>query len=495
MPLIFSPDVPVVPPLADPLVPYQPSAAIPWTAERVAHVYRRLGFGATFEQIQQGLALSPDALIDLLLDDVAIAGPPNPPYWGGWTLNDYENANDPNLVFEHRNELRRRWLQEMLEEGIRPKMALFWHNHFVTELDVYGCNAYLWTYFSQIHDFAFGNFRTFAREMGKTGAMLVYLNGNENFASEPNENYARELMELFTMGESNGYTQTDIVEMARALTGWRASGYYCEPPYFDANQHDNTPKTIFGQTANYTYTTAHNLIFTERAEQVAHFIAGKIYRYFVYQHTNNEVVSAMAQTLRDNNWEMLPMLKQLFKSEHFYTQGLLSAQLKAPLELLLQTWKSAGIDRTMVPDNWWDRVAYWSYQLGQDMFDPPNVAGWKGYHTWINESTLAGRWDICASSVGFFSGEEPQREKLRNLAINLTNNSNDPAIITAALVSHFTGQQLDPVYLQAAIINFKAGVPENYYDDGSWNLSWNEAPYQIINLLLYLVRMPEFQLT
>ncbi len=496
MPESLTPVTETAPPnLSAALLPYEPSATSPWTPERVAHLYRRLGFGATREQVVQGLLLTPPELVDQLLDNAALLGTPDPPFWGGWTMQEYEASGNPDLVFEHRDELRRRWLREMLDEGIRSKMALFWHNHFVTELDVYGCNAFMWGYFSLVHASAFGNFRTFAREMGKTGAMLVYLNGNQSVASEPNENYARELMELFTMGESNGYTQVDIVEMARALTGWQASDYLCEPPYFDTNLHDNDPKTIFGQTSNFTYTTAHNLIFQARAEQASQFIAGKIYRFFVYNTPNSEVVAELAQTLRDNNWELMPMLKQLFKSAHFFSDNYMAAELKSPLEAMLQIWKSSGMEAAMFSDDSWGSINYWGYQLGQDIFDPPNVAGWKGHRSWINESTLTGRWDICAGVVYAMTTEEDRREKLRNLAVDLTNNSNDPALITTALVAHFLGQRLDPVLVQAAVLNFKSGVPENYFNDGSWNLSWDEAPYQVANLLYFLVRIPEFQLT
>ena len=482
-------------PMSDALQPYQPSASKPWNAQRVAHLYRRLGYGASLQQIQQGLQMSPGDLIDQLLDAASDLGTPDPPYWGGWTLDEYQNNPDPDLVFTHRAELRRRWLAEMLDEGIRAKMAFFWHNHFATEQQVYGCNAYLWQYFSLINEYSFGNFRIFAREMGKSGAMLVYLNGNQNVAAEPNENYARELMELFTMGEGNGYTQVDIVEMARALTGWRASGYYCAPPYFDSNLHDSTPKTILGKTGNYTFTTAHNLVFSERAEQVSHYIAGKLYRHFAYQAIDNEAVTVMAQLFRDSNWELLPVIKKLVKSEHFFEESLMVSHLKSPLEIMLQIWKTAGVTADQVTDGWWDNIAYWSYQLGQELFNPPNVAGWKGYHAWINESTLTSRWDFCATTSYYMATSEPIREGLRNLAISLTDNSNDPAIITAALIEHFAGQQLEPTYLQAGIINFKSGIPENYYDDGSWNLNWDEAPYQIVNLLYFLVRMPEFQLS
>lgn len=481
--------------LSDPLQPYQPSASKPWNAQRVAHLYRRLGYGASLEQIQQGLQMTPGELVDQLLNAAVDLGVPDPPYWGGWTLNEYQNNPDPNIVFTHREELRRRWLQEMLDEGIRAKMAFFWHNHFATELQVYDCNAYLWSYFSLIHEYAFGNFRILTREMGKSGAMLVYLNGNLSTAGQPNENYARELLELFTLGEGNGYTQVDIVELSRALTGWRASGYYCEPPYFDPNRHDNTPKTIFGKTANYNFTTAHNLVFTERPEQVSHYIAGKLYQHFAYQAIDNEVVSAMAETFRNANWELLPMIKQLVKSEHFFEESIMVSHLKSPLEIMLQIWKTAGVNAAQVSDGWWNNLAYWSYQLGQEMFNPPNVAGWKGYHSWINESTLTGRWDFCSAVAYYMTTNENIREGLRNLAIALTNDSNDPAIITAALVEHFTGQQLEPTYLQSAIVNFKDGIPENYYEDGSWNLYWDEAPYQVVNLLYFLVKMPEFQLS
>jgi len=484
-----------IPPGGDPLAPYVPSAAKPWNARRVAHLYRRLGFGASLQQIEAGLQMSPSDLIDQLLDTAADLGIPDPPYWGGWTQNEYDTNLDPDLVFIHRDELRRRWMGEMLDEGIRAKMAMFWHNHFVTEHNVVGCNAYLWEYFSQIHEYAYGNFRIFAREMGKTGAMLTYLNGNLNVAGNPNENYARELMELFTMGESNGYTQQDIVEMARALTGWQSMQYLCTPPFFDPNRHDNNSKTIFGQSSNYTYTTAHNLIFSARAPQVSHYITGKLYKYFVYQKLDNQVVAGLAQTFVDNNWELLPVLKQLIKSEHFFEENTMGAQLKSPLESMLCLLKNAGANSIQVPTNYWNAIFYWSYQLGQEIFNPPNVAGWKGHHSWINESTLTGRWNYSAAIAYLLTQNDELKENLRELAITLTNDSNDPTVITVALVDFFTGQKLDPINLQAAVINFKANIPENYFEDGSWNLYWDEAPLQIVNMLYYLVKLPEFQLT
>jgi uncharacterized protein (DUF1800 family) len=482
-------------PVNDPLQPYVPSAEKPWDTSRVEHLYRRMGFGASLAQIQAGLAMNPSDLIDQLLDNAANLGLPDPPYWAAFTSDDYAADPDPDLRFVHRAELAQRWLGEMLDEGIRSKMALFWHNHFVTELDVYDCNNYLWDYFELIHDSAFGNFRVLTREMGRNSAMLVYLNGNLNIAAAPNENYARELMELFTMGESNGYTQVDIVEMSRSLTGWQAQMYECKPPYYDASLHDTNNKTIFGQTANYGFTTAHNLIFDRRADQVSMYITGKIYKYFVYQKIDAAVINGLAATFKSNNWEILPVLKQLFKSEHFFDDTLINAKIKSPVESLLNIWKSAGVSSAQITNNdWWNTISYYSGQLGQYLFNPPNVAGWPGQRAWINESTLTARWSYSNVMAYYLSQEQLLREQLRGIAQNLTNNSNDPALITRALVLHFLGQNLDAIHLQAAILNFKAGIPENYYQDGSWTLDWDEAPYQIVNLLYYLVRLPEFQL-
>ena len=129
------------------------------------------------------------------------------------------------------------------------------------------------------------------------------------------------------------------------------------------------------------------------------------------------------------------------------------------------------------------------------MFNPPNVAGWPGYRKWINESTLTTRWNYGSNTAYLLTENVTLRENLRSLAQMLTNDSQDPTVVTQALVEFFIGQDLEPIHRQAAIAYFKAGIPENYYQDGSWSLYWDEAPYQIVNLWYYLIRLPEFQLT
>ncbi|GAB4488463.1 MAG: hypothetical protein OHK0019_04800 [Saprospiraceae bacterium] len=488
-----SPKTPVVSTLNDPLAPYVPTPDKPWNARRVAHLYRRLGFGATHAQIQQGLLMTPSALVDSLLDTAAALPPPVPPVWGNWLYSQY--GNNTALVFQHIKELKRRWLADMLGEGIRAKMAFFWSDHFVTQLSGYMCNSWLWNYYSILHQYAFGNFKDFVLTIGKSPAMLHYLNGNLNVVGEPNENYARELMELFTMGESNGYTQNDIVNMARALTGWQADDDDCAPATFNPGKHDNGQKTIFGQTANFGFDDAHNLIFTARPDQVSRYIAEKIYKYFVYQNADSQVIDGLATTFKNSNWELLPMMKQLFKSEHFFEEQLLNARIKSPMETFVPILKMSGcIYPTQITDDWLDEVLYFAYILHEELFEPPNVSGWKEHRPWINESTLSLRWEYSAKTIDLFFQNDTALANLVQLAMDLTNQSNDPVVVTTALVEFFTGQTLDPVHLQAAVGHFKAGIPENYFLDGSWNLFWDEVPEQIINLLKYLIKLPEFQL-
>lgn len=489
-----SPKITTSPPFNDPLAPYVPTADKPWNARRVAHLYRRLGFGATYAQIQQGLQMTPSALVDQLLNNAANAAQPATPSWGNWTAAQY--GSDTGLIFQHIKELKRRWMADMLGEGIRAKMAFFWSDHFVTQLSAYMCNSWLWNYYSLLHLHAFGNFKNFALAIGKSPAMLHYLNGNLNVVGEPNENYARELMELFTMGESNGYTQADIVNMAKALTGWTSDDDDCKPSTFNAAKHDNGQKTIFGQTGNFGFEDAHNLIFTQRPDQVAQHIAGKLYKYFVYQNVDNQVIAGLATTFKTGGWELLPMMKQLFKSEHFFEEQLINARIKSPLETFVPILKMSGATYpAQITDNWLEEVLYYGYILNEELFEPPNVSGWKEHRPWINESTLTLRWEYATKTINLILQSTEALDIVRQLAIDLTNQSNDPTVITAALVEFFTGQTLSAVHLQAATGHFKAGIPENYYTDGSWNLLWDEAPEQILNLLKYLVRLPEFQLT
>ena len=476
------------------LDPFVPSAQNPWNQQRAQHLYRRIAFGATHTQIAAALAMSPGALVDQLINNAVALPLPAPPVWANYTQDDYDALAD-NLKFDHLRDLYRRFTSEMLNEGVRAKMAFFWHNHFVTSWGVYDANSYLWAYYSLLHEYALGDFKVFTEKMGKTGAMLVYLNGNSNVKTAPNENYARELMELFTMGEGNGYTEIDVVQMAKALTGWRAEGYFGTPPYFDPTRFDTGNKTIFGQTGAWNYADVHTLIFTLRKDQVATHICSKLYRFLVYEKIDTDVVAEMAATFKASNFNIATVLKQLLKSEHFFKTIHFNAHIRSAYETFLPLLKNSGlIYPADVSIDVIGAVNYWCETMGQDLFFPPNVAGWPGHHAWLNENTITNRWGYT-SSLLFGGYSASSKTKLRELAISITNNSKDATFVTQRVAEFFLNTTLRQEHLNVAVQYFKDGIPEHYFNDGSWALDWDEAPDQLINLLSYITRLPEYQLS
>ncbi|MEZ4884783.1 MAG: DUF1800 domain-containing protein [Chitinophagales bacterium] len=477
---------------------YIPSSDTPWNVRRVAHLYRRMAFGATAEQINQALNMSPAALVDQLVNQALNLPLSPPPTWAEWArqpVDDYTDFDEE--VGQHYEEMSVQWVKDMLNNGFRDKLVLFWSNHFVTEWYSYYCSAYLYSYHKTLQQNALGNFRTFVEAIGKTPAMLIYLNGNLNTANEINENYGRELMELFTLGQNNGYTEDDVYEISRALTGWiGANGETCEfyendNQRFDPDFHDNSPKEIFGQTGNWGYNDVHQLIFTLRANQVATYICSKIYRYFVNEDIDEEVVAGLAQTFRNNNFELAPVFRQLFKSEHFFHEDVVGTRIKSPMEYLIGFLHTSGLPYN--DDNLRDLV-YASDGLGQQLFVPVDVAGWPGHHAWINENTLTRRWDMVGEFIENL--EEDAYIPMINLALYLTNNSNDVALIARSMVDYFLPNGLpNPNEYEVATDVLKGDIPENYFQDGSWSLDWAEARGQMRLLMGHLLRLPEFQLT
>lgn len=475
------------------LAPYVPSGGNPWNFQKVQHAFKRIGFGAPESEVSAALASSPSDFIDSLVNG-AINLPITPtPSWGFWAYSDFtdfENEN-PDFIFDWRIQTG----NLLLTEKLRGRMVAFWLNHFVTELDTYFYAPYLFQYYNTAERNALGNFKTLVSEMGLTPAMLLYLNGFENTNTEPNENYARELFELFTLGEGNGYTETDITETSKALTGynhWVEAGAAIT---FDISTHVDANKEIFGQTGNWRYDDVIDILFNEKADLIARFICRKLYRYFVSpevdQDIETNIIEPLAQTLIDNNFEIAPMLSQLFKSEHFFDENALGVIIKSPFDLILNFINESGFPYN---NDLIEAVLYFAGTLGQIIYQPPDVAGWQRDEDWISTSTLTGRWQSFEYYLWtvYSNGQE---ETFRQLAIDLTNNSNDPGFITRTIVDYFNSKELftESDY-DAATDIFKWTIPQNYYDDGLWNLSWGEAPWQVYLLLKHLSTMPEFQL-
>ena len=478
------------------LNPFIPSAQQPWNEMRIKHLYRRLSYGAAMTDIESAKLKSPTQLVDELID-AALATPlSTPPNWVNWDYRDYEKLGEEEVIEEQvSNDIYdwlKEWMKDMMKNDVRGKLILFWHNHFVTQLETYYFPGYLYRYHHLLQSMALGNFKDFVQEMGKSTPMLLFLNGIESTKVEPNENYARELYELFTLGRDNGYTQKDIEETAKALTGWNNIEYWGQPITFMEAYADLGQKTIFGQTGNWGYDDVTEILFTQRKDLIAQHICQKIYTAFVNPRPDEEIINQLAETFKSNDWEIAPVLKQLFKSEHFFDEASIGVQVKSPFELYLHFFKEVNYE--MKEDDF-EGIFYYTSMLGQELATPIDVAGWRGNRSWIDTARITGRWRTMGWTV--YGLMDTQPEKLKDLAVQLTGSldTNDPALVTQKVMDYFLPVSLHtPEIYERATEVFKVDIPSNYFDDGVWNLRWDTIPWQMTALLQYLIKIPEFQL-
>lgn len=484
----------------------------PLDAYRAAHLYRRLGFSASVTTINQAVGQTAGPLVDTLINAAVNQPPSAAPAWADWNRDNYPADDDAAgaLARSQRDEWRLTYTQALLDNNLRDRLSFFWHNHFVTELDVYDCNSFLYHYINCLQRNAIGNFKTFVSEIGLTDAMLYYLDGVYNNGNNPNENYARELYELFTLGEGLGYTEDDIIETARALTGYVERGEIgCSPTLFDPTKFDAGTKTILGQTGNWDYNDVIDILFAQRANEIANFICEKLYAYFVHPDTRDAtgnaqaIISGMAATFVSNNFELAPVLSQLFKSEHFFDDDAIGVLIKSPFDLYLNLYKET--DFTYDNSNLEFAIDSGAL-LGQELFDPIDVAGWQRDRTWINTNFIIGRW--LTMEVVLENFYQNNAEQFRTLAMDAVgpadSNTSNPEIVVTALVNKFTPKGLLTAQeFENAMSVFKIeDVPENYYGPdytpgglGLWMLAVSaEVPQQVFLLLMHLTRQPEFQL-
>ncbi|MEM9347415.1 MAG: DUF1800 domain-containing protein [Planctomycetota bacterium] len=290
-----------------------------------------------------------------------------------------------------------RWWVERMAQTPRPteeRLTMLWHCHFATRhRDVR--DAYLMEQQNNfLREHANGSFRELASGIVQDPAMIKFLNNDQNRKQRPNENLSRELMELFTLGEGH-YTEDDIKAGARALTG-----YHIEDNdfVFNERQHDTSNKTILGSTDKFTGSSFVELLLAHEA--CSRFIALKLYRHFVADVSDDwdlldsgtrQVVDDLAKLLRDEDFELVPVLTRLFKSRHFYDAGIVGKQIKSPVQIVIGT-----IHQTHAPLRSDRAIATALRGMGQQLFEPPSVAGWEGGKSWINTSTLFMRQNTCA---------------------------------------------------------------------------------------------------
>ena len=275
------------------------------------------------------------------------------------------------------------WLNTMVqsEAQLREKMAFFWHGHFASRnINIFFQQQLL----DVIRQNALGSFRELLHGVSKTAAMLNFLNNNQNRKDHPNENFAREVMELFTMGRGH-YTEQDVKEAARAFTGWGATlqGDFV----FRRFLHDNGAKTVLGKTGNFDGDDVLDILLEQK--QTARFITQKIYKFFVNDSIDNDKAEWLAVRFYNSGYNISKLMEDIFNSDWFYDEKNIGAKIKSPVELL------AGIQR-MLPMQIANEPSLLLLQriLGQVLFYPPNVAGWPGGKTWIDSSTLMMRLRI-----------------------------------------------------------------------------------------------------
>ena len=278
---------------------------------------------------------------------------------------------------EENAEIISKWYQKMIDSDaqLREKMAFFWHGHFATRTVLSKFNLQL---LNTIREHALGNFGDLLKMVSKSPSMLQFLNNQQNKKDHPNENFAREVMELFTMGRGN-YTEKDIKEAARAFTGWSflPDGSFFERPRL----HDFGEKTFLGNTGNYDGDEILEIILQQKA--TAKYISKKLYRFFVNENIDQNRVNELAEKFYQSHYDIKTLLKEIFTQEWFYEEKNIGTKIKSPIELMV------GIQR-ILPIKIENPKTLIVFQrlLGQQLLSPPNVAGWPSGKAWIDSSTL-----------------------------------------------------------------------------------------------------------
>ena len=484
-----------------PLTVFVPTSSNPWDAINIRHLHNRLGFGIETSLIANALSKSPEAYVDELIDAAISLPLTAAPGWAtldpvDYTANGFTYSEDQNDLYV--DDTQYLFIKELMDNGVRGRMTLFWHNLLVTRAVEYGFAGYAFRYFLALERNSLGNFKSFIHEIGLDEAMLKFLNGFDNTAGSPNENYARELYELFTLGEGNGYTEDDIVETSRALTGYTdyTNGDDSRIIFNEAT-FDTDDKTIFGQTGNWGYDDVINILFEQKSLLIARFICERIYINFVSPEVDEQtrllVINPLADIFIANNFDIAPVLKTLFKSAHFFDEKARNVIIKSPLDLIIQFMNNTGFDFGAYDLNK-ESIKNISRLFDQDILNPPTVAGWAGDRDWINSGTITFRGAFLCKDVLNWAWEQNQ-EQFRQFAINISGNSNDAELVTQYI---FEALMVEVPYtfddFKTGVDIFKSRVPSNYFDTNTWTLSFEVAPLQVRDLIEYIVSLPDFQL-
>jgi len=515
-----------------------------WGKKQVLHLLRRTLFGVKKSDIDDFMKLNMNDAVDALLNTATAR--PSPP------VNNYNSARvtDPDiplgatwvngpvngaLAGARRKSLKSWWTGQMIhqESTILEKMTLFWHNHFSAEVNVYREPIHGYFYSALLRGDAMGNFKKMVKDVTLNPAMLIYLNGNKNTRRAPDENYARELQELFTLGkgEDSKYTESDVQEAAKVLTGWRINRTTLET-YFDKNQHEPSDKkfsaffkdtTIKGKTGatggEEELDDLLDMIFDQT--EVSKYVVRRLYRWFVYYDIDSaaeaNVIDPLAAIFRNNNYDIKPVLKALFTSEHFFDEANNGCLIKSPIDYaigLCRQFELVFPDSSDVVNQYyfWNIIWQVSFLQQQDLGDPPSVAGWPAYYQlpqfheiWINTDTLPNRNMITDVLIAVGVGRGANNISIDPIkTADQFSNPEDPNALIADLLEFLhtvTVSEDQKEYMRSVLL---AGQAQNKYWTDAWNdhkndptdqVKLNTVKTRLQQLMKYLMNLSEFQLS
>ncbi|MBL0153449.1 MAG: DUF1800 domain-containing protein [Chitinophagaceae bacterium] len=517
----------------------------PWTKNEVQHLLKRTMFGSKLADINYFAGLTMGQAVDELLSPSApMPSPPvndyspgtadpNVPAGSTW-VNNFSTDGTINSV--RRSSFKKWWTGVMINQdrSIREKLTLFWADHFGTETDTISYSQLIYNHHTLLRQNCLGNFKTLIKNVTIDAGMLRYLNGYLNTNSAPDENYARELQELFTLGKgpSVTYTEDDVKIAAKVLTGWRINNTNFSV-YFDSTKHDTTTKqfssyygnaSIPGQTgANGALETDAliNMIFNK--EEVSKYICRSLYRWFVYYEIDasaeTNVIEPLAILFRNNNYDVKLILQTLFKSEHFFDVLNQGCIIKSPVDHVISCMREFGVIFPNTVSEYADAYGMWNYirgwkaSMNQDIGDPPNVSGWPAYYQepqyhelWINSDTLPKRNQF--TDIFITNGYTRNNKKIVINAVTFTQTLPNPADPNALI-----DDALSVLYRAPLSAASKQAIKEqillsNQTQDYYWSNAWNAyianpldtASFNIVNnrlksLYQYLMNLAEYQLS
>jgi uncharacterized protein (DUF1800 family) len=370
--------------------PWRPDAADPWGLKWAGHLYRRAAFAASWPELETAVRDGPEATIDRLFaggpghedfDELMDALAPETPE--AQQQQDFRNTR-----------LQGWWLYRMIltPHPLQERLTLFWHNHFATSVAKVKSPALMKQQNLLLRKHALGKFGPFLLEVSKDPAMLVWLDSNSNVKAHPNENYAREVMELFSLGVGN-YTEHDVREAARAFTGWHTAA---DRFSFNRLQHDDGVKTVLGRTGNWDGGDVVRIVVEQPA--AALFLVRKLYRHFIGEGERppDRLLEPLAERFRRSDYDVADLMGTLLRSRHFFSEHAYRQRIKSPAEYVVGMFRSFGVK----PEG--EGITEGGFPLpapldgmGQTLFAPPNVKGWDGGPAWLNTATVLARHNFA----------------------------------------------------------------------------------------------------